>query len=288
MPSTLQTADFLLKKFLGKGYTETLEQSPTQPSPLLSDGAAYYNEQFDGRAAIYSDQIWSESHLIPEEPPSDMQDGEQQGVIERVLDYQLTKVAGTNAAFQGDRLIDTIAFNFYKSPEGLYTYQYEIKDGNGLPIFFGVQDWILDPDTGILVFNSGLGSLLSSLSTNPPKVSCYKYIGAKGLVGGSGSGSGAVGNFNRKTTLIADGTSTSFNLSNSSKISAIEVTLGGVQQIRGDNYILKNFSGNQINVYQDNEISESQTADFYDVPYTLEFFDPPFSETVIKILYYEV
>ena len=54
MPSTLQSADFLLKKFLGKGYTETLEQSPTQPSSLLSDGSAYFNEPFDGRTAVYA------------------------------------------------------------------------------------------------------------------------------------------------------------------------------------------------------------------------------------------
>ena len=291
MPSTLQSADFLLKKFLGKGYTETLEQSPTQPSSLLSDGSAYFNEPFDGRTAVYAhSQIWAESHLIPNTPPSNMQDGDQQGVVERILDHQLTQVEGTNAAFHDSRLVDTIAFNFYKDSNGAYPYQYEIKDGSGNPIFLGVQDWILDPDTGILVFNDSLGSVLSSLSTSPPKVSCYKYIGTKGIVSGSGSGSGAaeLGNFNRKITLTADGTSTSFNLSNSSKISDIEVTLGGVQQIRGDNYILKNFSGDQINVYQNNDISESQTANFTDTPYTLEFFDPPFSDTNIKVLYYQV
>ena len=149
MPTTTQIADYLFKKSLGKSFTSTAEQT------AIGQNSFFFSEPFDGRPAIHSHtQIWTDSSLIPLTAPQMNNDGDVLGVVEYIKNYQLQKVDGTTSAFYGERLKDVIPFNF-----GDGSYNYELKDAGNSPIPFGTQDWVLDPDVGVLVFSESLGSL---------------------------------------------------------------------------------------------------------------------------------
>jgi hypothetical protein len=156
-----QQALLLFKKLMGKGSTN-----------LTFD---FFNEPKNGRPAVYKDQFWSQSDLIPTTAP-----GATAGVVQKFTDQALTAVAGTTNAFSHANLIDAIPFNFGDGT----SYNYTVKDSLGNPIAFGVGDWIVDPDTGTLTF---YGSVPSNM---PPTISFYKYVGTKGASnGGGGAGS---------------------------------------------------------------------------------------------------
>tara|TARA_E500000081_G_scaffold155486_1_gene196803 strand:+ start:680 stop:1498 length:819 start_codon:yes stop_codon:yes gene_type:complete len=270
MPTTTQIADYLFKKSLGKSFTSTAEQT------AIGKDSYFFSEPYDGRPAIHSHtQIWTESELIPSTAPSMTSDGDVQGVIEYVKNYQLQKVEGTTSAFYGQRLVDVIPFNF-----GDGSYNYSLTDSNGGAIPFGTQDWILDPDVGVLVFSESLGSL-SSLSTNPPRITCYRYVGSKGV-----SSSGAVKKYD---TLEGDGASDTFDLANAKKTSgSFEVFVGGAIQIQGQNYYIKDNSSNQLLTYnQDGTIQENSSANRDDTPYKITFVEPPLQYSKIDVYYFQ-
>lgn len=160
--SSSTLARLLFKKSAGKGSTV--------------DAREFFEEPFNGNIAIFKDQVWTQSDLIPATAPVLAPDAIS-GVIQYKEDVVLTAVAGAPGAFQSNDLKDVIPFNF--DPAG--SYNYVIKNSSNVPIPFGLGDWLVDGDTGTLTF---YGSVPSGM---PPKISFYKYIGTKGDFASAGS-----------------------------------------------------------------------------------------------------
>ena len=154
--NTDQKASSLFKKSLGKGSTTTSKD--------------FFEEPKDGRPSVLPFQIWAEGASIPSTAPS-LIDGQTDGVVKRYVDLVLTQISGVPSAYYHADLVDAIPFNY-----GDGSYNYAIKNNSGGPIAFGVGDWILDTDTGVLTF---YGTTPSGM---PPKVSFYRYVGLKGIV----------------------------------------------------------------------------------------------------------
>ncbi len=181
MPNTAQIGDILFKKGLGIGTTQS--------------GRQFFEEPLKSRLFVIPNQFWIQADQIPSDvtPPH-----VSQGVIQRVNDYQLTAVVGTTNAYSGALLVDAIPFNWAATGTG---YNYNLSDSAGSPISFGVGDWTVDTDAGILMFNSPA----AQPSNMPPRISFYRYSGRKGISGtyisgglniggGSGIASGIINN----------------------------------------------------------------------------------------------
>jgi hypothetical protein len=161
----------------------------------------FFEEPKTGKDIIFSDQIWSQSNLIPLTAPS-LSNGASQGVVQYFEKLTLTHVSGSlGKSFYSSNLVDTIAFNF-DSNGGSYNYQLYKNDGV-TSIAFGDGDWLVDTSAGLVTFYGTLPSGVSDVL--PPKISFYKYIGEKlsnltsvgtilGVTAGSGlSGGGTSG-----------------------------------------------------------------------------------------------
>lgn len=136
----------------------------------------FFEEPFTSRRSVILDQIWAQSDMIPDTAP-----GSTTGVVELHTDEALTVVLGTSNAFQTDALKDAIPFNF---GDGV-SYNYTLKDGLGNVIPFGVGNWVVDPDAGIVTFYSAVPANM------PPTITFYKYVGTKGAASGPPAGSKA-------------------------------------------------------------------------------------------------
>jgi hypothetical protein len=102
---------------------------------------------------------------------------------------------------------DVIPFNY-----GYGNYTYRIKDVNDASIDFGVGQWIVDPEAGVLTFYD-IPSINQANRVvnkdNPPKISYYRYVGRKGNNPNAISGI-TVANF-ANTTYLTNVTQLSFN-----------------------------------------------------------------------------
>lgn len=166
MFTTDQKSDLLFKKYLGKA------SSGTTP--------AYYSEPKEGRTSVYPTQIWSDYSLIPTSASV------VSGVTSQSVDLSLIQVPGISFinSFYNDNLKDAIPFNF--DPSGSYVPVLKKNDNTIIPV--GLNDWFLDTEAGTVTFFGGLPSGVDS--SNPPKVTFWRYIGTKGgLSGGSTTGS---------------------------------------------------------------------------------------------------
>lgn len=106
-------------------------------------------------------------------------------------------VAGIDNAFYLTDLKDAIPFNF-----GDGSYNYQLKNNINQVIPFGLGDWIVDNDAGVVTFYSTVPSDM------PPKITFCKYIGLKGLSGGSDkvdrSGDTMTGNLSMSNNKVTD------------------------------------------------------------------------------------
>lgn len=166
MPSLSQIADMLFKKWLGLGTTQS--------------GRQFFNEPIRGRQFVVNDQIWGQSEQIPNIAPISTS-----GVIQKVTDYPLVLVPGTTNSFTGTLLRDAIPFNWGDGT----SYNYSVKDSTSATIAFGVNDWTVDTEAGILMFNNGVPANM------PPTISFYRYSGLKGINSGSFVSTGQTGQF---------------------------------------------------------------------------------------------
>jgi len=154
-----QQASRLFKKSFGAGETLTSRD--------------FFEEPKLGRDAIFSDQIWSDSSLIPTTAPS-LAPGASAGVVQYFEKETLSHISGsTNRSYFSSNLIDTIAFNY---GDGTYNYTLYKNDGTTV-IAFGDGDWLVDTSAGLLTFYGTLPSGVTSIL--PPKISFYKYVGNK-------------------------------------------------------------------------------------------------------------
>jgi hypothetical protein len=206
-----EKVNLLFKKFLGK--------------PSASNNFTFNVENGDSRQTIFNNQIWTDSDIIPLNPPDDIGDNGRGLSIEANLpiigdngfnlnnnyfgkastdhDYvtlyrniELIHVPGSGdgtgytttggIAFKSpvdlinelEPFHDVIPFNY-----GYGNFTYRLKDVNDSNIDFGVGQWVVDPEAGILTFYD-IPSINAANRVvnkdNPPKISFYKYTGRKG------------------------------------------------------------------------------------------------------------
>jgi hypothetical protein len=156
-------AKLLFKKLLGV--------SSTAPS------REFFEEPYPGRQAIMSQDVWNQSDQIPSSASGALvNDGDIDGVVQLRKNIALTAVPGTSGAFYSSLLIDAIPFNF-----GDGSYNYVLKNSLNQQIPFGLGDWIVDTASGVVTF---YGTVPPNM---PPNISFYKYVGTKGVGGGTSS-----------------------------------------------------------------------------------------------------
>ena len=175
-------ASRLFKKSFGYGETSTINE--------------WFEElNYRGPEIVLSNQIWSESGLIPSTTPwpSGTVSGASAGVIQYFDKVSMTAVPGINAGGKSFYLEDLKNSLGYSVADG--SYGPNIFTSTNVPISFGAGNWLVDHSAGLLTFypgDSGGGLMPAGVSAlNPPKISFYKYIGAIG-VSASGGGSGTV------------------------------------------------------------------------------------------------
>jgi hypothetical protein len=157
MPTTDQKADLLFKKYLGVGSVGT--------------SSAFYNESKLGRPAVYPNQLWASWGDIPTSASY------LAGITTKSIDLTLQSIPGVSNqyAFYHADLMDAIPFNF--DPSGSYVPTLKKSDNSTIP--FGTNDWVIDTEAGLVTFYAGLPSGVSS--GTPPKITFWKYVGAKGV-----------------------------------------------------------------------------------------------------------
>jgi hypothetical protein len=187
--TTSEVAQLLFKKNLGA--PQTLETTAVFSEPVRP-----------ARAAVFQNQIYAES--IPPVAPSDIVSatvddlgaalaGSVAGItstaskmIRRYKQVPLTVIPGTlehsyECALDptyGRVLQSAVPFNV--DPLGSYLYTLYKNDGVTV-IPFGVGDWVLDSEAGVLTFYSYNSPALTGVSALlPPKISFYRYVGAIG------------------------------------------------------------------------------------------------------------
>lgn len=162
--NTNQIASKLFKKTMGVSETNS--------------GRSFFEEPILGRPIVYTTQVWEEYNDIPYTAPTGMTDGQTIGVIKKYLDLPLLALPGTADSYYSPELADAIPFNFDSGG----SYNYVVKDSLGSVIPFGQKNWVVDNDSGVIMFYAG------SPSNMPPKISFYKYVGTKGVGSGVKSG----------------------------------------------------------------------------------------------------
>jgi len=216
-----QIASRLFKKSVGVGETLVSKQ--------------FFGEAYLGRDLVYSNQIWSQSDLIPTTAPTLSPSGASQGVVQYFEKQVLTHVSGsTNLSYYSANLVDSIPFNY---SNGTYNYSLYKNDGT-TQIAFGQGDWLVDNTAGLLTF---YGALPSGVSLSfPPKITFYKYVGTKGF--SAGSGIGTILGVTAGNGLSGGGTAGYINLD-------VNLGVNSGLTFSGDNIIIdSNIAGNGLDL----------------------------------------
>ena len=227
-----QKSSRLFKKLMGA--SETLVSRDFFEEPKL------------GRSSILPSQIWAESDKIPTTAPI-LSDGQTSGVVKYHDKLSLTHIAGsTDLSYFNINLIDAIPFNW---GDGTYNYTLYKSDGT-TQINFGIGDWLIDTDAGVLTFYGTLPSNVSSIL--PPKISFYKYVGVKGLVASGETGGIHVHSAVKLSTASGE-TISNYNAS-SSGYTSIPTTIDGVSGttlLESDRILIKNqLNGLENGIFQ--------------------------------------
>jgi hypothetical protein len=165
--TTAEIASLLFKKSVGKGSTNVNRD--------------FFEEPYNGRPIVFPSQIWQDVSLIPNTAPGGT-NGQTTGVVRRWIALSLTPVSGVTNSFYHADLVNCIPFNF-----GDGSYNYTLTDSTGAAIPFGTDDWLVDPDSGLLTFYNGVPANM------PPKISFYQYVGTTGSGGGTSGPPGPQG-----------------------------------------------------------------------------------------------
>jgi hypothetical protein len=168
MPTDVEKTNIVYKARFGVADTESTRKIYEEPIKTKSIVCSYQ---------IYANDI---PMVNPLNPDFSDPDGTTLNYVQVKKNVTLTLVSGTTATFYSPLLIDAIPFNMDKDGG---TYNYKLTKSDGVTqIYFGINDWIVDPGAGTLRFYGGLPSGVSG--GFPPKINYFRYVGARGVSSG--------------------------------------------------------------------------------------------------------
>ncbi len=166
-----QQAEVVYKKLQGKASTN-------------ADRAAY-EEPLDSALILTPENFWFDAELIPSTAPALANDGDVYShtlsngvslpILKYYIDLELLPVPGSASAFYHPNLRDSIAYNY--RPDG--SFLYTLKDNAGHTLAFGLNNWVVDNQAGVLTFYDGVPAAV----VLPLKITFYQYVGRKSFTG---------------------------------------------------------------------------------------------------------
>jgi hypothetical protein len=168
-----QQAEAVFKVLRGKASTNADRTASEEP---LSSTLIFTPQNF-----------WIDAELIPPVAPLLADRGIYSTVVNTVrfdiLKYfenvPLTPVSGSSNAFYCADLKDSIPY----SQDSNGSYLYSLKDATGTQLAFGLNNWMVDNQAGVVTFYDGVPAGITIAPDAPLTITFYKYIGRKSLKG---------------------------------------------------------------------------------------------------------
>ena len=165
-----QQAEVVYKMLQGKASTNadrTASEEPLSSALILTPQNFWFDaESIPAIAPALADQaIYSVTSV----------NGVSQAILQYFASVSLQPVLGSANAFYSADLRDSIPYN--QDPAG--SYLYALKDHTGTTLAFGLNNWVVDNQAGVLTFYDGAPLGI----TAPLTISFYKYVGRKSFRG---------------------------------------------------------------------------------------------------------
>jgi len=151
-------------------------QNKPNTDPLLSSS----EEFLEFKKKIDLKNIWVDSKYIPASAPDSLLNSNgiytilvhdaTIEIVQKIEKLRLTLHSGTRATFYHEYLSDAIPHDFGDG------YQYILTDVNGQVVPFGLNNWVLDPESATLSFMNGIPEGYDSVFY----ITFYRYVGRKG------------------------------------------------------------------------------------------------------------
>lgn len=200
----------------------------------------WFEEPYSGSEIVLSNQIWSESDLIPSVAPI-LASGASSGVVQYFEKMTMIPVGGLYSSGKSFYLPELKNSLSYTVQNGAYSPQLFTNADVSIP--FGQGNWLIDHSAGLVTFYPGVsgGELMPAGVdfSNPPKITFYKYVGAFGVSSGGGSGTVYAG-----TGLTSTGSTLSVNFQS---ITGVGLTQNGNQISLDSSSIASSLAGDGLN-----------------------------------------
>ena len=161
-------------------YNNIAAYKNTQEKINSNPNLATYEEVLNSENHVKIQNVWMDSQFIPDSAPNDQIDGDgfyrvqffsdNIPIIRKVVELRLSLEDGTRATFYNSLLLNAIPFDYGDG------YQYELKDTAGNIVPFGLNNWVVDGNSGTLSFLGGLPTGFS----NEFIITFWRYCGRTG------------------------------------------------------------------------------------------------------------
>jgi hypothetical protein len=199
----------------------------------------WFEEPYSGSEIVLSNQIWSESDLIPSVAPI-LASGASSGVVQYFEKMPMIPVGGLYSSGKSFYLPELKNSLSYTVQNGAYSPQLFTNADVSIP--FGQGNWLIDHSAGLVTFYPGVsgGELMPTGVdfSNPPKITFYKYVGDFGFSSGGGSGTVYAG-----TGLTSTGSTLSVNFQS---ITGVGLTQNGNQISLDSSSIASSLAGDGL------------------------------------------
>jgi hypothetical protein len=199
----------------------------------------WFEEPYSGSEIVLSNQIWSESDLIPSVAPI-LASGASSGVVQYFEKMPMIPVGGLYSSGKSFYLPELKNSLSYTVQNGAYSPQLFTNADVSIP--FGQGNWLIDHSAGLVTFYPGVsgGELMPAGVdfSNPPKITFYKYVGDFGVSSGGGSGTVYAG-----TGLTSTGSTLSVNFQS---ITGVGLTQNGNQISLDSSSIASSLAGDGL------------------------------------------